>query len=150
MALEQVLKLGPLPENHSMLILLRWKLAKAKKRMSDPDLLEQIERLRLEDPDEYFAMIELTGGTQKLGPEGLALGLAQVESHVSRYNLSFTDYVDIYRKTRLNDCPARFFREIEEDGQVRESQRSLWTTWKINVAGLSQTAEGVSSNVSIH
>lgn len=105
--------------------------------------MNELHCLRLEDPDEYGSISELGGSTEKHGLLKLTLGLAEVGIYVSCYNLSFTEYVVTYRNMRLKGSPQRLYRDVEEDVQVSETQRSLWTTWKINVTGLSEIAQVV-------
>ncbi len=98
----------------------------------DEKLKTEIKELEGIDQAEYCALKKLCGddGRHVLG--GLPLALVQAGSFIAQFEYSFADYQNLFQSANKEDCKD-VMNETERLKSIRESQRSIWTTWKISV-----------------
>lgn len=124
-------------------------MARLKTKVEDPEILAEVERLRVYDRAEYQALIELAGRNELHGLGGLPLALAQAGSYIYRNGDSFVAYVHLYKLNRQNSGVTELFRKVEDSGLASEEQRCVWTTWRINVDALSDKARDLLHSFSL-
>ncbi len=136
---DQKLILEPLCAEDAMVGL--WRQSKVMKigDSDDDGVKEEIKKLEGVDPDEYRALEELCGdgGNYSLG--GLPLALVQAGTYIARFECTFKDYLNLFKSENLQDI----MKNSEAPTAIRESQRSIWTTWKISVLRLSEEAYAI-------
>ncbi len=98
--------------------------------------MDEIERLEGEDPVECSALKKLCADECGQGLGGLPLALAQAGSFIALFNYSFSEYLILLESADEKNW-HEFINKTEELKSIRESQRSIWTTWKISVEKLS-------------
>ncbi len=135
---EQKLALEPLCAEDAMVALWR-RIRKIEKDDADGDkVMTAINELKGVDQAEYFALKKLCGDEGGHGLGGLPLALAQAGSFIAQLNYSFRDYLNLLESA--NKDWQDVMNKTEELKSIRESQRSIWTTWKISVQKLSRKA----------
>ena len=142
---EQQVKLEPLTLEQSMIVLWRWKKNLLPSLVSDEEVWEELMLLKKNDEAEYRALSELAGSKKEHGVDGLPLALAQAGSFVYKMRITFVQYVEMYNEKRRTAEVPRMFTSLDERGLEMEHQRTVWTTWKLNVDTLSDTARVVLS-----
>ena len=142
---EQQLKLRQLTLEQSMILLWRWKNNLLPSLVSDNQVREELESLKKNNELEYLALSGLAGNAKAYGLDGLPLAVAQAGSFVHKMRITFVRYVDLYNKKRKSFEVSRVFVALDERGLEHQHQRTVWTTWKLNVETLGDTARAVLS-----
>ncbi len=136
---EQKLALEPLCAEDAMVTLWR-QVQKTESGDADDDkVMKEIQELEGVNQVEYCAMKKLCGGDSGHGLGGLPLALVQAGSFIAQFKYSFADYLDLFENVS-NENWEDIMNKTNEVKQIRESQRSIWTTWKISVQKLSGKA----------
>ncbi len=140
MKMDQKLVLEPLSAEDSMVALWRQSRVVQTRDASDDGVLKEIEKLATEDQDEHSALKELCGddGAYSLG--GLPLALVQAGAYIARFECSFREYQNMFKNANRKEDLQDIMKNTDELTVIRESQRSIWTTWKISVQRLSVRA----------
>ncbi len=136
---EQNLVLKPLRAADAMVALWR-QIQKIEIADADDDsVLAEIEKLKWDDLDEYCALWKLCGDDSEHGLGGLPLALVQSGSFIAQFDHSLAGYLNLF-ETASKEEWASIVNKTEDLKSIRESQRSIWTTWKIRVQKLSAKA----------
>ncbi len=137
---EQKLVLVSLCTEDAMVALWR-QTRKIKTSDADDDrVTKAIKKLERADVDEYQALEELCGDEGGCSLGGLPLALVQAGSYMARFECSFEKYRNMLKNACRIEDMQDIMRNTEEVKPIRESQRSIWTTWKISVGQLSGDA----------
>ncbi len=136
---EQKLALEPLCGEDAMVALWRqiWKIERGD--ADDDEVMAEINKLEVADQIEYCALKKLCGDDGGDGLGGLPLALVQAGSFIAQFKYSFADYLNLFESTNKEDWQDAMSK-TEEPKSIRESQKSVWTTWKISVQKLSEKA----------
>ena len=135
---EQKLALEPLCAEDAMVALWRQIRKMERDDADDCKVMSEINELKSIDQAEYRALKKLCGDDNGCGLGGLPLALVQAGSFIAQFNYSFADYLNLLESANKNWQDA--MNKTEELKSIRESQRSIWTTWKISVRNLSGKA----------
>ena len=140
---EQKLILEPLCAEDAMVALWRRSRVIEAGDSDDDEVLREIEKLESDNDIEYRALKELCGddGAYSLG--GLPLALVQAGTYIARFECSFAEYLNQFKSANRNEAWQAIMNKTEELKSIRESQKSIWTTWKISVEKLSGEARAV-------
>ncbi len=139
---EQKLTLDPLCPEDAMVAV--WRQIRKTETVDADDDKVMKEIMELEDGDEaeYRALKKLCGGDSGEGLGGLPLALVQAGSFIAQFEYSFADYLDLFESANKEDWES-VMNKTEEVKPIQDSQRSIWTTWKISVQKLSEKARAV-------
>ncbi len=140
---DQKLVLEPLCVEDAMMALWRQGRVIENDDADDSRVMADINKLKEEDQVEYYALKELCGddGAHSLG--GLPLALVQAGSYIARFSCSFGKYLNLFRNANRKEELQSIMKNTVELTPIRESQRSIWTTWRISVEQLSDEAFAV-------
>ena len=139
---EQKLDLKPLSTEDAMVVLWR-KIRKIETAEADDDkVMEKIKKLKDDDLAEYFALKKLCGDDSKYGLGGLPLSLVQAVSYIAQYECSFAEYLNLVENSDGEEVQG-IMNTSDDFKSIRQSQKSIWTTWKISVQKLSRKAWAV-------
>ncbi len=105
----------------------------------DPQPCE-IQKLERNDPDEYRALKELCGDEGACSLGGLPLALVQAGTYIAQFRCSFAEYLSLFQNANRTADIHLVMRNTAEMKRIRETQRSVWTTWKISMGQLSERA----------
>ncbi len=140
---EQKLALKPLCTKDAMVALWR-QIRKIKTDTQDDDaVMKAIEELERCDAAEYLALKELCRDEEGCSLGGLPLVLVQAGSYIAQFQCSIAHYHNIFKNSNRTDDMRDIMKNTLEMKPVRESQRSIWTTWRISVGQLSTEAYSV-------
>ncbi len=136
---EQKLTLKPLCAEDAMVALWR-QIRKMETADADDDkVMRKIKELEGVDEAEYHALKKLCGDDSGEGLGGLPLALVQAGSFIAQFEYSFGEYLDLFESANKEDW-ENVMNKTEEVKPIQDSQRSIWTTWKISVQKLSEKA----------
>ena len=137
---EQKLILRPLCAEDAMLAL--WRQVRKIERgdMDDDKVMAVIQELEGIDEAEYYALKKLCGDDSGQGLGGLPLALVQAGSFIAQFKYSFAEYLDLFESANRKEDWEDIMNKTEEVKLIQDSQRSIWTTWKISVQKLSGRA----------
>lgn len=121
---------------------LRCKNGRDLSRVDDIIVMEALDLLEGNDPEEYAALFELVGNEKERALGGLPLALAQAGCYISWKGISFANYIALCKKARRSSNVTKLLRELE-NMELRNVQRTMWTTWNINFKELSVKARKV-------
>ncbi len=136
---EQRLVLEPLCSEDAMVALWRQIRKIESGDADDEEVRTEIKELEVDDGAEYYALKKLCGDESGHVLGGLPLALVQAGSFIAQFKYSFAEYLELFESAdhkKWQDVMNR----TEELKSIRESQRSIWTTWKISVEKLSEKA----------
>ncbi len=134
---EQKLVLEPLCVKDAMVALWR-QIRKIETDVADDDeVMNTIKDLEKDYMDEYRALEELCGDEGSCSLGGLPLALVQAGTYMARFECSFVEYLNMFENAKRMEEMKQLMRNTEEVKAIIESQRSIWTTWKISVEKLS-------------
>ncbi len=137
---EQKLVLGPLCTEDAMVALWR-QIRKIKADVQDDHcVINAIKGLARDDPDEYRALKELCEEEGGCSLGGLPLALVQAGTYMAQFKCSIAEYLHMFMNANRIEDMRNIMKNTEEMKPIRESQRSIWTTWKMSVARLSGKA----------
>ncbi len=140
---EQKLVLEPLCAKDAMVGLWR-KVRKIRTDVAEDDgVMNAIKELERTDVPEYRALKELCADEGECSLGGLPLALVQAGAYMARFECSFSRYRDMFKNTNRIEGMQKLMRNTEEVKPIRDSQRSIWTTWKISVEKLSREGYAV-------
>ena len=140
---EQKLVLGPLCAEDAMVALWRQIQKIETWDVDDDGVMNTIKELERDEVHEYQALKELCGDEGACSLGGLPLALVQAGSYMARFECSFAEYLNMFQNTNRSEVMQDIMKNTEEMNPIRESQRSIWTTWKISVQQLSVKASTV-------
>ncbi len=140
---EQKLVLEPLCAMDAMVALWRQVRKIGADVVDDLGVINAIKELERVDTDEHQALKELSGDEGSCSLGGLPLALVQVGVYMARFECSFSKYRDMFENTNRIEDMQELMRNTEEVKPIQESQRSIWTTWRISVGQLSNEAYSV-------
>ena len=126
--------LGMLPEHDAAVCLFR--CGTGKWRESHHEVKLEIEKQGPEEMDSLYALV----GSGEDGLDGLPLAIEQAGAYVLRTKRGFADYRRFYRRQMLKLLEKEKAAKTRDDDSDRE-QRSVATTWGINVQGLPDTVQ---------
>ena len=136
---EQKLNLDPLCTGDAMVALWR-QIRKMETADADDDIvMKEIKELEGGNEAEYRALKKLCGDDSGEGLGGLPLALVQAGSFIAQFEYSFGEYLDLFESANKEDW-ENVMNKTEEVKPIQDSQRSIWTTWKISVQKLSEKA----------
>ncbi len=136
---EQKLVLKPLSADDSMVALWRQTRKIQANDTNDYEVINAIKKLQKDDADEHNVFKELCGDKGECSLGGLPLALVQAGSYIAQFGCSFAQYLNMLKNANSKEWED-FMKKSDELKLVRDSQRSIWTTWKISVEKLSGTA----------
>ncbi len=146
---EQKLALKPLSTKDAMVLLWR-RIRKLKTDVEDDDgVMNSIKKLQRDDAGEYRALKELCGDEGECSLGGLPLALAQAGAYIARFECSLVEYLKMFKNANSLEHMKHIMKNTEEVKPIRDSQRSIWTTWKISVGKLSENAYAVLRSMAI-
>jgi hypothetical protein len=135
-----LLELGPLVGVESEMMLYRRRFGMSSNSVSMADVKAQI--AKLPDP-EIQALRDLAGAEHEFSLGGLPLALQQAGTYMSTNDVSFVDYLNLFktqfekRETESALPPAPDLGGAQgSDEAATLSRRKIHTTWELNVAGL--------------
>ncbi len=138
---EQRLVLEPLCAEDGMVALWRRSRVIETRDADDNRVRSEIRKLERVEFEEYHALKELCGDNGAYSLGGLPLALVQAGTYIAQFKCSFAEYLHFIK------CANKDWRNVmnktEELKSIRESQRSIWTTWKISVEKLSGNARTI-------
>ena len=137
---DQELVLEPLCEDDAMVALWRRSQLVRTNEQDDNEVMMKIKDLESEDRVEFCALKELCKDEGGHGLGGLPLALVQAGSFIAQFKCSFAKYLDLFTAANTKEDLQDIMKNSEELAPIRESQRSIWTTWRISVGRLSQKA----------
>ncbi len=135
---EQKLTLEPLCAEDAMVALWRQIRKIERDDADDSKVISEINELKGVHQAEYCALKKLCGDVDGHGFGGLPLAIVQAGSFIAQFNYSFAGYLNLFESA--NKAWEDVMNKTEELKSIRESQRSIWTTWKISVEKLSRKA----------
>ncbi len=143
MTSEQKLVLEPLCAEDAMVALWR-QIRKTRMDVADDDaVMKAIKDLEKDQTEEFRALKELCGDEGACSLGGLPLALVQAGTYIARFHCSFAEYLYMFENANRLEDMKHLMKNTEEVKPIRESQRSIWTTWKISVRQLSEKAYAV-------
>ncbi len=110
---------------------------------NDYQVMREIRELESADVNEYRALEELCGDEGGCSLEGLPLALVQAEMYIARWDCSFSKYLTMFKNANRKEQMQDIMQNTEDAKPIRESQRSIWTTWKVSVGQMSEKAYSV-------
>ena len=137
---EQELVLEPLCDEDAMVALWRQSQSVETSEKSDEEVMAIIKALEGKDRAEFSALKELCGGRGGHGLGGLPLALVQAGSFIRKFKYSFENYLSKFNDPNKKGDFQDIMMNTEDSIPIRESQRSIWTTWKISVDQLTPKA----------
>ncbi len=137
---EQKLNLEPLCAEEAMVLLWRKIYKIERSEADDGDVMKEIEELECVDQAEYCALKKLCGDDSGHGLGGLPLALIQAGSFIAQFKYSFAKYLDLFEDANRIEDIQSFMENAGEVTPIQDTQRLIWTTWKINVEKLSGKA----------
>ena len=140
---EQKLVLKPLCAEDAMVVLWRQIRRIGTEVADDDEVMGEVKELERIDADEYHALKELCGDDREHSLGGLPLALQQAGMYIRRSDCSFREYLNMFMSANRKEDLQKIIMNMEELKAIRESQRSIWTTWKISVKQLSETGYAV-------
>ncbi len=140
---KQKLVLEPLCVEDAMVALWRH-IRKIEVNEADDDrVMNEIKELKRSDAAEYRALEELCGDERGFSLGGLPLALVQAGTYIARFKCSFSEYLEKFKNANRIQDMEHIMKNTEDVKPIRESQRSIWTTWKISVEKLSEKGYSV-------
>ncbi len=136
---EQKMVLEPLPVEDAMVALWRQIRKIETGETDDGTVMKAVKELKKGDTDEYQALTELCGDDGVCSFAGLPLALVQAGAYMAQFECSFSEYLNMFKNPNRMEDRQHIMKNTEDVKQIRESQRSIWTTWKISVEKLSET-----------
>ncbi len=137
---EQKLVLKPLCAEDATVALWR-QIHKIETADADDDsVMTEIKEMKGANQAEYCALKKLCGDDSAQGLGGLPLALVQAGSYIAEFEDSFAEYLNLFESANKKEKWEDFMNEADELTSIRESQRSIWTTWRISVDKLSEKA----------
>ncbi len=137
---DQKLVLKPLRAEDAIVALWRQVQKIEAVEADDDGVMKDVKKLESADPEEYRALKELCGDERTCSLGGLPLALVQAGSYIARFDCSFAQYQNMFEKANRIEDIQNIMRNTDDVKPIRESQRSIWTTWKISVEQLSAKA----------
>ena len=107
-----------------------------KWRESSNEILEEISRKSDEEIDALFALV----GPDEGGLDGLPLALEQAGAYILRTKRGFSDYRRFLERQSLKLLDKEKAAKVRDD-DTDSAQRSVASTWAINVEGLSRIVQ---------
>ncbi len=139
---QQKLALEPLCAEDAMVALWRQIQKMETAHAADDKVMTEIKRLEVVDQAEHCALKKLCRDDGGHGLGGLPLALVQAGSFIAQFDYSFVEYLNLFESANKENWQD-VLNNAEELKSIRESQRSIWTTWKISVQKLSGIAHTV-------
>ncbi len=140
---EQKLVLEPLCAGDAMVALWR-QVRKIKTSTEDDDeAMNTIVKPESDNITDYRALMELFGDEVESSLGGLPLALVQAGTYIVRFECLFSEYLNLFRNPGRTEDMYDILRSTEDSKPIRESQRSIWTTWRISVERLSDKAYSI-------
>ncbi len=139
---EQKLALKPLCVEDAMVALWRQIEKIDTTDADDNKVAADIKKLEGRDQVEYCALKKLCGDENGDGLGGLPLALVQAGSFIAQFECSFAEYLNLFESKTRGDW-KEIMHKTDDLKPIRESQRAIWTTWKINVRNLSGNANRI-------
>ena len=140
---DQKLVLGPLCAEDAMVALWRQIQKIEMGDADDAEVINSIKELERDNAKEYRALKELCGDEGGCCLGGLPLALVQAGTYMARFECSFVEYLHMFQNANRIEDMQDIMKNTEEVKLIRESQKSIWTTWKISVEKLSQKGYAV-------
>ena len=134
LGIDSPMVLGMLPEADAAVCLYR--CGRGKWRESHVEIIKEIKMQGSEEMDSLYALV----GSGEEGLDGLPLAIEQAGAYILRTKRGFADYRRFYRRQMLKLLEKEKAAKTRDDDSDRE-QRSVATTWGINVQGLSDTVQ---------
>ncbi len=140
---DQKLVLEPLCVEDAMVTLWRQSRVVETGDADDEEVMNEIRELEGSDSAEYCALKEICGDDGAKSLEGLPLALVQAGNYIARFECSFAEYLDLFQSATKEEDLQNLMQKTVDLTPMRESQRSVWTTWRISVQQLSEKANAV-------
>ena len=135
---EQKLALEPLCTEDAMIALWRQIQKIESSEADDDEVMKEIGELEGSNLAEHRALKKLCGDDSGHGLGGLPLALVQAGSFIAQFKYSYAEYLNLFESA--NKDRKDIMNKAEELKSIRESQKSIWTTWKISVQKISEEA----------
>ncbi len=143
MTCEQRLVLETLCTEDAMVALWR-QIHKIKANFRDDDgVMNAIRELEKDNADDYRALKELCADNEVCSLGSLPLALVQAGTFIAQFKCSIVEYLCMFKNAKRVEDMQNIMKNTEDMKPIRESQRSIWTTWKMSVGRLSGKAYGV-------
>ncbi len=136
---DQKLILEPLCVEDGMVALWRRSRVRETGDLNDDEVRRQMKKLELVNQAEYCARKKICGDDCGYGLGGLPLALVQAGSFAAQFECSFAEYLNLFESASMEDLP-NIMNKTQELKSIRESQKSIWATWKISMQNLSRRA----------